>query len=357
MKKLKRLSSFSTASVLAVSALLSIGFAPSVNAAADTCTWIATSDSNFNNAANWSGCDGAGVPEAVDTIRFTTNGNSQTLTNDLGYEVAGVEVAPPVGVGGTGYTIDTLTIASNGTIVDQGEGGAAYINVSFTNLITQGDLTISGGTRLTAANWTVNGVVTLEDGAIFAGEDVSPAGIIVRNGATLSFEALSASPSTGTFPITLGGGAGTDAPVIEFPAYYSGSFQDTAWTFANPLTLAGNALVMLNQEQVTVNQTGSITGPGFTLGLHTSSAAGSRLIINPASNNSATVAGTYTGSGAGAGSQGGASPDEEAPEAPDTGFALAANNPVTSALLIIAAAGGIALIARRLQTSSSKSHK
>jgi hypothetical protein len=352
--KLKKLSAGFSAAVLGFSSLLTIAITPMVSAAADTCTWTGAGDgTTFADGANWTGCDNAGVPETVDTLVFGSLAGSPsvTLTNNLGYEVAGVNVTASSSA--TNYDINTLSLAAGATINDQGDAGANYTNVSAGTVTALGALTITGGDgRFSGLVWSIGGVLTLGDGVRFYGDNVSSNGVVVENGATLIFTATSGAENTGTYPITLGGGAGTSNPVVEFGGYYNSGFQNVTYTFANPLTLLHNASVLLGNGKVTVNQTGSIDGVGFAISLASNSASGSTLVLAPSSNNSGTVAGTYTGSGAGVTGGSGATPTS-----PETGFALASSNPALTFGVVTLAALAIAFAGRRLQVASAKASR
>lgn len=356
MKKLKGLGSFVAASVLTVTALLNIALVPTASAAADTCLWTGGGAAdNFNDALNWTNCDNGGLPEAGDTLEFgTLSGNPVVnVTNDLGLAFAGLNLTAANG-GSTTYIINTLTVQNNGVLNDQGEGSGGYTNLTINSLIAQNNITITGDdTRLLVGSATINGVLTLAGGAYFDADKVGSSGVIVQNGSVLSFTASSTTATAPSFPITLGGGSGTDRPVLEFWPDQSGA---TTFSFPNAVTLLGNAYILLAQPLLTVNQTGAITGPGFAIALDPESSTGSTLVLAP-TGNSATVAGTYTGTGGGVGVSGSTGPEEDAPAAPDTGFALAAKNPAVTAAIVLAAAIVIALIARRLQVASVKSRK
>ncbi|MCA9327265.1 hypothetical protein KDA14_01930, partial [Candidatus Saccharibacteria bacterium] len=86
-------------------------------------------------------------------------------------------------------------------------------------------------------------------------------------------------------------------------------------------------------------------GVGFVLGLDTAvSSSTATLVISPSSNNSNTVAGTYTGTGS---TGGGGSAAPAAPGTPDTGFAYLTANPLLTAGLMTVAAGALVFVARR----------
>lgn len=56
---------------------------PMASAAADTCTWTGAVNGNWSNGGNWSGCDNAGVPEAGDSLVFSSGASNMSMTNNL----------------------------------------------------------------------------------------------------------------------------------------------------------------------------------------------------------------------------------------------------------------------------------
>lgn len=356
--KIKKLGLGFSAAVLGFSSLLTVAITPMVSALAYTCTWTGAGDGiHFSDALNWSNCNSV-APQTGDTLSFGSLAGNPTvnLTNDLGYAVTGVNIT--TSSPGTSYNIDTLSLADGAIINDLGDSGTNYTNVSVTTVNALGALTITGGgNRLDVTTWSIAGVLTLGNGERFFGSDVGANGVVVQNGATLSFFPTSASDNTSTYPITLGGGAGTAKPIVEFGEYYGTSWQATTWAFANPLTLLSDAQVLIDRAETTVNQTGSIDGAGFALTLAPASATGSKLVLAASTNNSATVLGTYTGTGAGAGGGSGATPQAAAPKTPDTGFALGSANPAAVLGVVTLAALAIAYGGRRLQLASAKTSR
>lgn len=104
-------------------------------AAADTCVWTGGgANDNFSTAANWNGCDGAGIPEAGDTINlaYAALTNGQLLTNDINVPLAGVVIASSNTSSDPYKTIyvTALRIADNGTISGTGTSSNMSLAIS-----------------------------------------------------------------------------------------------------------------------------------------------------------------------------------------------------------------------------------
>lgn len=125
MNILRRLSTVTTAGVMAFSAMLSLGIPSVAYAAAQTCTWTGTAgDNKFSTATNWSGCNGA-APLEGDVISFdasATTFSSSTeptvpLTNDLNVALGGVTLIGKTEWGGAGgVLLSSLKLSDGGTI-------------------------------------------------------------------------------------------------------------------------------------------------------------------------------------------------------------------------------------------------
>ena len=96
MNRFKRVISGTSAAVLSLSSLLTLGFTGVAHAAVQTCTWTGTAgDNKFSTATNWSNC-GGGVPQTGDIIVFQASAitaGHDVLTNDLTADFGGVETA------------------------------------------------------------------------------------------------------------------------------------------------------------------------------------------------------------------------------------------------------------------------
>jgi len=358
---LRRLRNFLAAAIIAATPAITVLVPSVVHAAADTCVWTGAGDgTTFGDGSNWSGCDNSTTPQAGDTLEFGTSATATwNLTDDLGLAYAGVNVVADGTGTGTIYNIDTLTFATGATIDQtQGDNGSDFVNVNTDNITAQGTLTLNGNSGRfdfgNATTVTLNGLLTLTGGATFYGDLVGSSGVVVEKDSKLYFTATSTTPNTSTYPITLGGGSGTAKPIIQFDSYFSGSLQDTTWTFANPITLASDALIYLGDAQVTVNQSGAISGTGNAVALDPTSVAGGTLVLGASSNSSATVLGTFVATGSGNGLGGSGSVPVTAPAAPDTGFALVSAHPGVTLAITLAATAGILGVARMTRKSVSR---
>lgn len=347
MKILKRLSSFTAALMLSLSSLLI--FAPAItHAAVQTCGWLGTSgDGLFSTSANWTSC-GGGVPLAGDIISFdnlhATNGpgsgNTANLTDDLGVALGGV-VATQDGSGASSYyAVSGLTFADGATIDLTGGaiGSSSYVGLTMTGqtVTGQGALTVKG--VLFNGTWNITGELTVASGS-FGPSVLTAAGVTVQNSANFFLTAPAATNSF-SIPLTLGGGSGTNSPIVGFGR---NGGNETTWNVTSAITLLHDAFFSPTLAGTTVNVTGAISGTGFALKLDPG--AGGNLNINPSSNTSATVAGSYTGTGV-SDARGGA-PSVAAPGAPDTGFAQLTRSPALVGLVSFLGALAIAFIARK----------
>lgn len=123
MNRFKRVLSGTSAAVLSLSSLLTLGFTGVAHAAVQTCTWTgAGTDNKFSTVANWSNCGGA-APAAGDIIKFyagdITSGHDK-LTNDLNVDLGGVETIYDIPSGQTpatyGLWVSQLSIADGGYV-------------------------------------------------------------------------------------------------------------------------------------------------------------------------------------------------------------------------------------------------
>jgi hypothetical protein len=316
-----------------------------VSAAADSCTWTGGGDNaTFADAANWTGCDNSNVPEAGDTIIFqnTTDGTT-SLENDLGVAFAAVTAkAATSGSNSAYFSIDTLTLANNGTIDStDAKHDSSDTFLSIASLTGQGALTMRGEQHSTSSN-AIAGTLTLTDAASIMSNGNDTQGIIIHNGSILFLVAGAATNSTGTYPITLGGGSSSEYPEINFGAYNS---EATTWNLANPLTLTHDALFS-GDENITVNQSGSIDGVGFDIILSDYMPTSSVVNFNPSSNNSNVKTGELRNSNTETTS------DEAAEKAPDTGFAFIGMSPLQTLGITALSAGALFFISRRVLAKS-----
>lgn len=355
MKRLKRLSSLATASVLSVSALLNIALMPLAHAAVDICTWTAAVDNTFSNGGNWSGCDNAGVPENGDSLVIDIAAGAATVNNDMvGMSFNNVTFS---GTSATGKTIigNAFTITGNVTN-SSNQTGIINNNVTFTGSTTldaasapatltfngttsgSGSLTkVGSGSVFFEGAFNLTGSVTVNVGSLrivaFAA-DASFSSLTVANGADFTYDPFTSSGAGTTYtftkPITSGG-------VLHFESMAGG--LTAVLNLTGTITLTADTTIV-SGDNLTVYVKGPLHGPGFTL-----KSAGTATVINQSTDNtSSTPGGTVGAAQVGVG-------------APDTGFAAVTSNPALLFGGISIAALGIALAGRRLQLASSKSRR
>lgn len=338
MNRFKRVLSGTSAAVLSLSSLLTLGFTGVAHAAVQTCTWTGTAgDNKFSTATNWSGC-GGGVPQAGDVIRFDQMQSSNVaLTNDLSVDLGGlVSVAVPLGSNHDGYSVDKLAFAAGAAVTVEkastcsisvpsiaptsvtGAGDLTVFNSvlgwSPYKLVTSGKLTIesiygiavsSFSSGSSAASVTVASPldwagVTTATGCSSGGGGGSAGGpvtndlnnmtygsVTVENGATVNLADYSK-------PMTFGGGSGTSNPAVSF---YPDTDPDTFATLTSNRNWSSAVTLLFNTDvyvgdKVAVNFTGTITGAGKSLTKKSTSTG--TFTNNATSNTSSTPGGAQT---------------------------------------------------------------
>ncbi len=336
MKRFKRVLSGTSAAVLSLSSLLTMGFTGVAHAAVQTCTWTgAGTDNNFSTVANWSNC-GSAAPLAGDIIRFDqVQASVVALVNDLNVNLGGLVTAAVASTNYAGYSVDKLAFAA-GAVVSVEPGSTCSVriaSVSPADITAAGDLTIQKESLgwnpyklVTPGNLTVKSILGGAVEAFSAGSSAnsvtlaSPLGqagyttsatecgsggaggnasgpvqnnlagmtyssLTVENGASISLADYSG-------PMTLGGGLGTAAPYVIFPAdtdtnTYAAISSSRAWSSA--LTLLSSTDIYVG-DSTTVNFTGTISGAGKSL-TKTADSTGA-FTNNATSNTSATPTGS-----------------------------------------------------------------
>lgn len=135
--KTKKISIGSVIASLLLSILTPLSLAvPRVSAAADTCTWTgAGSDDNFSTALNWTGCDGAGIPENGDVIEFDMTvpaDYNESIVNDMtGLSVAGINLTG-AGSSNKSYVITGEELIVTGDMTGDQESGVINLNSDVT---------------------------------------------------------------------------------------------------------------------------------------------------------------------------------------------------------------------------------
>lgn len=338
MKLMKRVLSGTSAAVLSLSSLLTLGFSGVAHAAVQTCTWTGTGgDTKFSTAANWSNC-GGGAPLAGDIIRFNQLQSSRVaLVNDLNVNLGGLVTAAVDGATlNSAYSVDKLAFVAGATVsVEKGTTCTARIvTVEPTDVTAAGDLTIQKESLgWSAYKAVVSGKLTITSiygGAISsfsAGSSAnsvtvaSPLGLAGYTTATTCGQGGAGSGSGGpatndlnnmtygsltvengasaglvnySTPITFGGGSGTANPIVNFfpdtdPNTYAAITSNRTWS--SPVTLLSNTDVYVG-DSTSVNFTGTLTGAGKSL-TKTAASTGT-FTINASSNTSGTPSGAQT---------------------------------------------------------------
>lgn len=296
MNRLKRVISGTSAAVLSLSSLLTMGFTGVAHAAGQTCTWTGAGDYKFSTAANWSNC-GGGAPQTGDNLLFdqwvgTPNSGSSNaidLTNDLTGVILGNVTATGVGTAGNYYRVDTLTV-SDGSLLQNG----AAIVLSFDTLTSSGGVTLNGPivmTDLHATSVSVEGSsviyassvpsMTIKSGASLLGA-VSEQGafsysgltsLTIENGADLLICGTSGFASINA-DITFGGGAGDTPSIILEPCMGSvggPALPSAGAEFKGKITLLANAIISASNKKVLMNNTLDANGHKLTVEAGTTS--------------------------------------------------------------------------------------
>lgn len=265
MKRFKRVLSGTSAAVLSLSSLLTMGFTGVAHAAAQTCTWTGTAgDKKFSTATNWSNC-GGGAPLAGDIVLFDAPSGSSTVDIDntgITTALGGVKLTQADSSAYFSFALsDSLHLAENAVWTSAGGVSIVYVSTNTSaKTIAAGNLRIEGGyvPRLAMAG----GVLTIGAGGLLGPMidgtfvDGTVGRIVVENGGGLECLAHLSSPQSIATPITLGGGSGTALPTISFDTCRgSNGGTDSALT----LTLADVTLASDVDVTVFGNDTVKIT--------------------------------------------------------------------------------------------------
>lgn len=292
INQFRKLGNLSAAAVIAFSAVLNLALAPTVGAAADTCTWTgAGGDYKFSTAANWTGCDNSTVPESGDTLLFSSwigpaNGasnNAVELTNDMPNVVFGAVTTTGVGTNGDYYIIDSLKVADGAVLT-----ASSAINLSIKNLQSSGVVTLNGpvveaatvGSLIIQSRGAAYSVdasqLTIKSGAELIGtitnssySFVNVDAITIENGAKL-FLCGSQGIATVDSSFTLGGGTGASPEIILEPcmgAVGMPAIPSAGATLTGTVTLLSDATIKANNKRLVMK--GSLVPNGHKLTLNT----------------------------------------------------------------------------------------
>lgn len=339
--KFKKLFNLFSATVVTLSALMSVGI-PMAHAATYSCKWTGLGgDNKFSTAANWSTCNGANVPVSADhdnLIFDKSTATPGTLINDLsggfnfssitfqgsgvgGFNITGNAITLMDGTGGinqlsTGSgSVDTLDVAilltSNYNINVSNQSASLKIGGTTSDISGSNNLTKSGAGTLVLAgdnsSWTGSltasgGTVSVSTGNAFG---AGATGGVFNNGA--DFKLGSCSDFTFNGKITLNNGSSVIVGDFPYPKLNSavgcagggGGGADenygTADQASSHLTLAG--AITLGSDVTFGATTGTTTITGALIGAHVFSVLPGypgKLVVSSSSNGSSTPNGTYT---------------------------------------------------------------
>lgn len=282
--KIKKISALGSALLLSVSTLLSIGFnGTAFAAAAYTCTWTGATNSNFNTAGNWTGCNNAApVTSDGDNLVFDSTNLSadKILNNDITNLTVGT-----ITFQGTNTNYYKFTLTGNGLSLSNGitqlSKNSNIIGINLTLLASQtfaisnnsslyvGDYNNTGGTTLALGgyNLTINGPTNCA--ATFISSTITGTGNIISNSYGLSLNA--ASPNyTGAVSVNQGmlsandkqflGTGSSGVTVADGASIIYGQESDT--TYSQPLSVSGNGFYNFGAIRISSPFIGSFCGQG-----------------------------------------------------------------------------------------------
>jgi fibronectin-binding autotransporter adhesin len=286
VRRIKRLLNVVAAGIVSVSSLFVL--APTVHAAADTCTWTGLGgDTNFSTAANWSGCDNGTVPENGDSLVFPFTVTEFTPNNDIvGLNVAGLTFNG-VSPGGTACANDNYDITGLGLTL------AGNVTISHTGSC---DYSVSQGI---SAPVTVSGTVyvdgsasSVDEGFNLISSTVTGSGSLIARGVSLEVQNVDQSVNLGVenMATLFYRPASCTAPVIASNVSLAGNAKVSVGIFSpcddftiNNVSLSLDAALDADYADVTI---GTLTANGYDLTVQDGSAT--KVLVN-----STTLEGNY----------------------------------------------------------------
>lgn len=274
MKLMKRVLSGTSAAVLSLSSLLTLGFSGVAHAAVQTCTWTGTGgDDKFSTAANWSNC-GGGVPLNGDIISFDTAAligtASQNVTldiiNDSNPTLSGVRTDDSSTNTSSYITLnvhfDKLSFGNNAVIDIGSKPGYQPKGKVLADAITaSGDLAIKGTvTSGGEAGWhqyiidgkyNVGGSIIADGSQVMIENTAKISGIKIANYGIVSIFNV----PTLAYPIVV------TAPLAESPYNSFTVGGDTPTVISGNITIPADMQFLLSGD---VQLTGTITGGSIT---------------------------------------------------------------------------------------------
>ncbi len=287
MKLMKRVLSGTSAAVLSLSSLLTLGFSGVAHAAVQTCTWTGTGgDNKFSTAANWSNC-GGGVPQAGDVVVINatavTSGHDK-LVNDLTVDLGGVETNYDVPSGQSSATsgvwISQLSIADGGYVSTLSSANGKYDlfigdGTTLGKIIGKGSLELRGYSPFT--KYDVTGVlkiaqvatddfvyVTILSDSHAGSIDIAGKGEVIFGSQTKDITTI-----TSSIPITVEAGANAGLYFWSACAEFAmmGTQLKTTCLQTQPTTVNYSGALTLNASttfssdaDTTVNMAGQVIG-------------------------------------------------------------------------------------------------
>ena len=399
--KLKRLSSFSSALVLSVSTLLTIGFTGVAHAQAPyTCTWTGSGDgTSFSDASNWSGCNSA-APVATDNDNLvfdnTSLASDSSLNNDITSLALGRITFQGTNSSNYSFTITGDAISLAGGITDTSNSAINSIETDITITASQSFTDTNGASVLTigeplGSNALNIGSYTLTlasdnpttGGAININSALSGTGNIITDGGTsglgLYYFYDDANGYSGQVNINNGqtiietiNAFGTASVIVANGASFGIETSGTSDTFSNPITIGGSgissggALVVADgcsasegrggcSDSGTTKLSGAIiltanTTVGTNATVDVSGSVTGNYTISLASSSAGSLTGTLTGiQSSNTSGNGSSSSTTAAPKTPNTGFALTGARSGLELTGCFMMAGGIYLISRKVR--------
>jgi len=177
--------------------------------AADTCTWTGATDGDWNDSANWSGCDNTTLPEDGDTLVFPNGPTNKTLNNDI----AGLDL-DNISITGDGYTFTgnaiELSPTSSSLMSISGSNNDFGLDATLTSAGPSKSISSSGANNEISGALTLNltggadmnvgssGVNTLTISGAIGG---TTQGFIISNGGTVAYNGASNFTATGNLQI------------------------------------------------------------------------------------------------------------------------------------------------------------
>ncbi len=211
MKLVKRVFSATSAAVLGLSTLMTIGFTGVAVADTGTCTWTGSGgNTNFSTAGNWSGCGGT-APASGASLVFNSSilSSDQTLNNDISsLQIANITIQ---GSADHRFTIDgnPITLALGISSPDDSYGTAFNLDITLGGNVTIASYGLNGALDLNGHNLTV-----ADGGYPWLKSLTGTGNVDVTNGGTL-FLIDEASSWQGNLTIGSGGQARIGASMLS----------------------------------------------------------------------------------------------------------------------------------------------